>query len=520
MRQQYQQIVSSVILSVVFCTFFVPATSQSSHVSIRHYLQQHEWEIANEYRQFIAIPNVFGDSINIRKNADFILAQLQQAGVSSQLLSTGIAGSAPVVYGEVNTPGATKTIAFYAHYDGQPVNAKEWSDGLAPFNPVLATDRLDKGGRIIPFPKKGEALQPEWRLYGRSSADDKAGVMQIINAYRAIIQTGQIPKVNIKFFFEGEEEAGSVNLGTMLEKNRDLLKADLWVICDGPRHQSGKKQIMFGVRGDINISLTVFGAKRPLHSGNYGNWAPNPAMQLVQLLATMKDRNGNVTIKNFYDDVVPFSVTEKNAIANIPANEANLKEELGIHTPDGNGKSYMELMNLPTLNINGIRSADVGKGAANVIPTTATAVLDLRTVLGNDTYRQVEKVKLHIQQQGYFITDKEPTDEERKKYPLIIRINEMGKGYNAQRTPMDLPIVQDVLKAVQTTVDYPVIQLPTLGGSLPLYLFEKYLHVPLVTVGAVNYDNNQHAENENVCLRYLWEGIESMAAIMMMKAAK
>jgi acetylornithine deacetylase/succinyl-diaminopimelate desuccinylase-like protein len=240
-------------------------------------------------------------------------------------------------------------------------------------------------------------------------------------------------------------------------------------------------------------------------------------MRLVQLLATMKDSNGMVTIKGFDDDVTPLSDMEKKALAAIPAVDAILKQDLALAQPDGNGKSFMELLTIPTLNINGIQSANVGALAANVIPTEAVAVLDLRLVLGNDVNRQVSKLIDHIRLQGYTVIDHEPTDAERFQYPLIAKVTQRKGGYNAQRTPMDLPIAQQIIRAIETTIDYPLVRVPSTGGSLPLYLYEQLLHTKPITVPIVNYDNNQHAENENIILTYLWEGIETMAAVMTMK---
>ncbi len=491
--------------------------AQSPVKRISDYSQSQSAAWLKEYLEFLKFPNVYGDTVNINKNATYISALLQKLGLKPELLRVDKPLASPVVYAEVNTPGATQTIAFYAHYDGQPVNPAQWAKGLSPFVPVLATGRLDRGGKLVPVPAPHEKINQDWRIYGRSSADDKAGVYAIIKAYEAIIQSGLKPTVNIKFFFEGEEEKGSPNLAAVFTRYKEKLKADLWVICDGPRHQSGKKQIVFGVRGDVNVGLTVYGATRPLHSGNYGNWAPNPAMRLAQLLASMKDKNGMVTIKGFYDDVIPFSETEMKALRNVPDVEAMLKEELGIAKPDGAGQSFLELLSLPTLNINGMQSANVGEQAANVIPTTATAVLDLRLVAGNDVDRQIKKLADHIREQGYYITDKDPTDEERKKYPLIAKLIPSGNGYNAQRTPMDLPIAAAVIKAVQSTTTDELVLLPSLGGSLPLYLFEKHLAAKPITITVVNYDNNQHAENENVIIRYIWEGVETMAAVMLMQ---
>ena len=345
---------------------------------------------------------------------------------------------------------------------------------LDPFQPKLFSDAIDKGGINIPFPADGN-YNNEWRIYARSASDDKAGVDAILNAYDAINKSGLTPGCNLKFFFEGEEEAGSTHLNEILEKYRPLLQSDLWIICDGPVHQSGKKQIVFGVRGDAHLDLTVYASKRPLHSGHYGNWAPNPAMMLAKLLASMKDENGRVTIKGFYDDVTPLTPSEKKALNEVPSVDEQMKKELGISAVEMQGVTLSEAINQPSLNINGMQSGNVGKMASNQIPTYATAVLDLRLVLGNDWKRQQQKVIDHIKAQGYYVTDNEPTDEERKKYAKIIKVIAGQDGTNAQRTSMDLPIIQKVIAAVKTTSKDQVVLQPTMGGSLPLFLFEKYL---------------------------------------------
>jgi acetylornithine deacetylase/succinyl-diaminopimelate desuccinylase-like protein len=324
------------------------------------------------------------------------------------------------------------------------------------------------------------------------------------------------PGCNLKFFFEGEEEAGSPHLNEILEKYRPLPQSDLWVICDGPVHQSGKKQIVFGVRGDTHLDLTVY-AKRPLHSGHYGNWAPNPAMMLAKLLASMKDDNGRVRIEGFYDDVTPLTPFEKKALDEVPAVDEQMKKELGINAVEMLGVPLNEAINLPSLNINGMQSGNVGKLASNQIPTYATAVLDLRLVLGNDWKRQQQKVIDHIKAQGYYVTDKEPTEEERTKYAKLIKVVPDPDGTNAQRKSMDLPIIQKVIAAVKTTSNDQIVLQPTMGGTLPLFLFQKYLNAKTVTVPIANHDNNQHAENENIRFGNLFEGIETMGALMMIK---
>jgi acetylornithine deacetylase/succinyl-diaminopimelate desuccinylase-like protein len=500
---------------LIACFFLAGLISHSQTVQqkVNQYRKENESKIIDEYVKFVAIPNVTRDTANILRNAAFIKMMMEQRGIKAEFLNGTAPNVNPVVFGEIKVPGAKYTLSFYAHYDGQPVNPAKWTGGLQPFEPLFIDKPVEQGGKIISVSGN---ISPEYRLAGRGSADDKAGVMTILNAYDALMKTGVTLTHNIKFFFEGEEELGSTHLDEIFKKNKEKLQTDLWVIIDGPRHVSGKKMISFGVRGDVNMNLTVYGPKRPLHSGNYGNWAPNPALSLVQLLASMKDDKGHILVEGYYDDVIPLSANEKEALSKIPNIEETLKKELGIAEAEGDGKSFLELLHLPTLNINGIKSADVGELGANIIPTKAEAMLDLRLVLGNEVDKQINKVTRHIEKNGFHVIDHEPTDEERSKYSKLIKITR-SVGYPAQRTSFDLPIVQSMVKAVQATVDYPVVLLPSAGGSLPLYLFEKTLNAKLITVPVVNYDNNQHAENENVQLKYLWEGIETIAAIMTME---
>jgi acetylornithine deacetylase/succinyl-diaminopimelate desuccinylase-like protein len=488
-------------MRIFFCLLLLSG-SQSAFcqppniIKVRNWSQRQEQAIIGKFVSFLSIPNIAADSVNIRRNAAFVQQMMLKRKIGDvQLLTGKDKRYPPAVYGEILVPGAKQTIGFYAHYDGQPVNPAQWAKGLAPFSPV----------------------QKDGMIYARGASDDKAGVTAILNAYEALLANGIKPTCNIKFLFEGEEEVGSVHLGDIFEVNAGLLKTDCWIICDGPVHQTGRKQIVFGVRGDAHLDLTVYGPKRPLHSGHYGNWANNPAMLLAKLLASMKDDSGRVTIKGFYDDVQPLSEMEAKALREVPSVDSQMMEELGLATTEMKGKSLSEAINLPSLNINGIQSGNVGAQASNQIPTYATAVLDLRLVLGNDWRRQQQKVIDHIRAQGFTVIDHDPTDAERRQYPMLIKIVVPNGSYNAQRTSMDLPIVKKIRAAVQTTAPESLVLQPTSGGSLPLYLFEKYLQTSTITVPLANHDNNQHAENENIRLVNLWSGIESMAAIMIMQ---
>jgi acetylornithine deacetylase/succinyl-diaminopimelate desuccinylase-like protein len=238
-------------------------------------------------------------------------------------------------------------------------------------------------------------------------------------------------------------------------------------------------------------------------------------MELSRLLASMKNDKGEVTIKGFYDDVVHLSSLEKEALAIVPSVEAQLKNELGINATERPG-ALNDALQLPSLNINGLQSAGVGKFSANVIPTKAIASVDMRLVKGNDWEKQQQKVIDHIKAQGFFVTDKEPTDEERKLNAKICMVVQDKKSYNAQKTSLSNPYVKRISKAMElSSTEWPVI-LPTLGGSLPLFVFEKVLNTSPITVPIANHDNNQHAENENIKLKNFFEGIQIFASIMLL----
>ena len=502
---------------VAFFALAVLSTEAGGQLAqVRQHRAANEHAILAEYMELLAIPNLASDSAGIARNAALISAMMEKRGLSPRLLQGSNKKAPPLIYGEWRVPGATRTVVLYAHYDGQPTDSLKWT-GSHPWRPVLRTAALEKGGRIIPMPAAGTKIDPETRIYARSASDDKAGIMVMLAAVDALKASRSIPTVNLKFVFDGEEEAGSPNIGDIMRAHANLLKADAWIIADGPVHQSGRKQVVYGVRGDMNVDITVYGANRPLHSGHYGNWAPNPAFLLTRLLATMKDESGRVLIRGWYDDVTPLSALEKRAIANLPPFDDSLRKELGFMLPEGGGKSLAELINLPSLNINGIVSAEAGAGARNVIPTEALVTLDIRLVKGDDYRRQYQRLVDHVKRQGFTVLERVPSAEERTRFPRVATVKQRGGAYNAERTAMDLPISRAVLAAVESAFPGRTIALPTAGGSLPLSIISETLRTTTITVPVVNYDNNQHAENESVRIGNLWDGIETMAALMTMR---
>jgi acetylornithine deacetylase/succinyl-diaminopimelate desuccinylase-like protein len=478
----------ALLLSAAFAAL-AHAQANPAAAAAHQWRAAHEQAILAEFTGLLAIPNLASDGPNIRRNAVAVSAILEKRGVKTRLLE--VPGAPPVVFGEIDTPGASRTVIFYAHYDGQPLDPKEWA--TPPWQPMLR----------------------DGRIYARSASDDKAPIIAIATALDALKAAGIPLRSNIKFVFEGEEEAGSPHLASILAKYKDLLASDVWLICDGPVHQSRRQQIVFGARGITQLDITVYGPKRELHSGHYGNWAPNPAMMLARLLASMKDDNGRVTIGHFYDGIQPLSETERRAVAEAPDVDRDLMRELWLGGTEGGGKKLVELLNLPSLNIRGMSAARTGAQASNVIPASATASIDIRLVKGIDHDAAAARVIEHVRKQGYYIVDRDPDAQTRLSHAKVAKVVVEPGGYNAARTSMDLPISQLVLRTAESARG-PVIKLPTMGGSVPLYMIEETLHAPTITVPIANHDNNQHSFDENIRLENLWDGIDLLAALLAM----
>jgi acetylornithine deacetylase/succinyl-diaminopimelate desuccinylase-like protein len=476
----------------------------------RRFRQAHEREIVTSFMDLLAIPNVSQDPANLRRNAEFIADLLRKRGVKTQLLEHE--GAPPTVFGELAQAGAKRTVIFYAHYDGSPVNAAEWA--TPPFTPVLRSGAIERDGQVIPVPPLGTPFNPEWRIYVRAAGDDKAPVIAMVAAIDALRAAGQIPTINIKFVFEGEEEAGSPHLEQIITKYKNLMKGDVWLICDGPIHQSRASQIAFGARGIVTATLTVYGPRRELHSGHYGNWSPNPAMALAQLLASMKDEQGRVLIEGFYADVEPLGAAEKAALDQIPRVEEQLRKELWLGRTEGAGRPLPELITLPSLNVRGMSSGR-SVNASNVIPSNATVALDMRLVKGMSQQHAIAALKAHIQGQGFIIVDHPPDAATLMQHPKVLYFKMDEFAYDAVRTPMDLPIARSIITAAERA-RRPVYKVPTLGGSLPLTMIERPLGVHTIVTPIANHDNSQHSFNENIRLQNLWDGIELMAAFFTM----
>jgi acetylornithine deacetylase/succinyl-diaminopimelate desuccinylase-like protein len=418
---------------IAVCLAFAPsiAAQQSPAArAARQWRETHERAILGELASFLSLPNLADDPGSLRRNAEAAGAMLEHRGVKVQMLEA--AGSPPLVFGEIRTPGATRTLVFYAHYDGQALDPKEWT--APPFQPKLPPDG---------------PIDPEWRIYARSSSDDKASIVAMAAALDGLRSAGVPLRSNLKFVFEGEEEQGSPHLEEILARNQDLLRGDVWLICDGPIHPSRRQQIVFGARGFTTIDIAVYGARRELHSGQYANWAPNPARMLARLIASMQDDDGRILIEHFYDGIVPLSDGEVRAITAAPDADVTLMHELWLGRTEGGGKKLVEMI-LPSFNVRGISAGKIGEQATNIVPAKATASLDLRLVKGMDHSQTAQCVIDHIRKQGYLVIEGEPDAQLLMSHAKVARITIGKGGYNASRTSMDLPISRELLATAES----------------------------------------------------------------------
>ena len=477
---------------------------------VGQWLDGHQQSVVVELIDLLSIPNVAADRVNIRRNAEHLRGMLAARGFAVELLETS---GNPLVYGDLRVPGATSTLLFYSHYDGQPVDAKAWRQ-VDPFTPVLRTGRVDRGGEEIANPKSVAKFDEEWRLYARSASDDKAPIVALCAALDAIKNYGRQPNWNVRVILDGEEEASSPSLVPAIAKYRDKLHADAMVILDGPIHSSGRPTLAYGARGIVTLNLTVFGPKAGVHSGNYGNWVPNPAERLSALLATMKSDDGRVLVAGFNDGILALTAEEQAMLAAVPDDSAEMLKTFGIAAPSKAFPRLQEALQFPTLNVRGLVSAHVGAGARTIIPDHATAAMDIRLVKETPPASLVDKLRAHVRAQGYHLVEGEPSDADRATHSKLAAIVVSESPTNAFRTSPSDPQVKRIVAAMRGIDGRPPVQLRTLGGTVPIAPFIEALGFPAILVPTVNFDNNQHEENENLRIGHFFLSIEIVAAIL------
>lgn len=460
--------------------------------------------ILSDFRELLSLPNVSTSLADMQKNAAWISAYIGKRGFSSKTVR---ADGAPYILAQRMTANASKTVLIYAHFDGQPVEPTDWQ--TPPFEPTLKS-----GSETLNWSEAlSQAIDPQWRIYARSAGDDKAPVIALMHAIDAMDNAGLDASVNIKLILDGEEEFGSPTVEQILKEHADYLSADVLLFCDGPMHQSGLRQLVFGVRGDIGVNLTLYGPSRPLHSGHYGNWAPHPTDALMRLLATMKDMDGNIQVAGYLDQVTPVSEAEQVAIAAIPSVDAQLQDALSLGRVEGAGERIEMTIMKPAINIVGFQAGGVDDQARNIILSKARASLDLRLVPVQTIEHVKKTIEAHFETQGFYVTHDEPSEETLRNNPGVIKVDWTG-GYPAYRSDLNGEAAKK-LTAILTEYDgkKPLLS-PTLGGSLPIHLFDQALDMPIVLLPIANHDNNQHGRDENMRLGNLLSAIGVYAAVL------
>ncbi len=481
--------------------------AQAQQPDVAAWRAAHERQVVDELLQLVSLPNVARNEADMRRNAERLKAMFEKRGFH---VETSDGPGSPVVLATLDASPSRGTITFYIHYDGQPVDSTEWTH-CGPFSPCI----VGPSG-VVKLDPTLTHFDPEWRIYGRSASDDKAPIVAFVSAVDALHATGSGPAWSLRVVLDGQEEAGSANFRRFVTTHGDALRSDLAITLDGPRHPSGRPTMYFGVRGGASLTVTVYASRNDLHSGNYGNWAPDASIRLGRLLASMKNDSGRVTIAGFYDDVTPLTPTERRALDAAPNVESALEKTFGVAQPERPDERLERKLNEPTLNVLAMESGGgLHVAGRTAIPASASARVAMRLVQGIDPAKQVDLVIAHIRKQGYFVVDnREPTDAERLAHPLLARVDHRG-GSRASRVSMDDPMAKAVIAAL-TFNGVPPVQLPTLGGSMPFGEFSDVLKLPTVGVSIVNHDNNQHGPDENLRLQNLWEGIEMLARIMVM----
>lgn len=465
-------------------------------------LFQTQWRhTIDQIVDFVSLPNDANDLADINRNIFWLEKEFAQRGFNTSVLPTS---GAPLFFAALPQKQGLKTILLYMHFDGQGVDPAKW-DQADPYQVVLKSpDR--EGWQERPFTDINDSIPSDWRLFGRSTSDDKGPIVALLNAFDLSVKRGVPLAYNIKVILDSEEEKSSAPLAQAVVTYKELLDADILVINDGPLHPSGAPTLIYGCRGITTMELTTYGPALPQHSGHYGNFAPNPALSLAQLLASMKDERGRVLIPGYYDGI-SISDQVNQVLAAVPDRTEIIAKNLGFAQPDAVGSFYQQSLQYPSLNIRGMSAAWVGDQARTIVPATATAALDLRLVVESDGHRLKKLVKQHIEKQGFTLLDHVPSEQERARFPKIVTVTE-GSVTDAFRTDLSLPFGQTLTAQMESWFGAPVVQIRTMGGTVPIAPFVNALQIPAYIVPLVNADNNQHSPNENITLGQVAYGIK------------
>jgi len=429
-------------------------------------------DLLDELTEFLRIPSISAhpdERGGFRECARWVAQKLIAAGAEARIMETE---GHPVVYAEVGE--GARTLLSYGHYDVQPPEPLElWES--EPFEPTLRD-----GG-----------------LYARGVADDKGDVLARIQALRLFQEQHGPPPFKVKFLIEGEEEIGSPNLPPFVRANVDLLAADACLWEAAWKDEAGRPVIFCGTKGLAYIELRARGASHDLHS-MYGGIAPNPAWRLVQVLRTIKDEHGRITLDGLDELAEAPSEKDLEAISRIPFSAEELKASWGVDAFDrdlSGEEALREMLLKPTANIAGIYSGYTGPGSKTIVPSEAFAKMDFRLVAGQSPNAVLELLREHLDRRGF--------DD--------VEIVDLG-GLEPAKTPVDSPVVQTAVQSWRDLGREDAIVYPTVGGSGPTSLIATELGIPTIMTGGVaNPDSRFHSPNEWILLDDYFEAIAYFA---------
>lgn len=421
---------------------------------------------------YVSHPSISAQNVGIREVANLLVKQLGELGMQAELVETD---GHPFVLGRRDVDPAKPTVLLYGHYDVQPPEPLEaWLS--PPFEPTIR----------------------DGKVYARGVGDNKGQhFAQLLAIESHLAVTGTLP-CNVIFLLEGEEEIGSPQIASFVEKHADRLDADLVVTSDGPLHESGAPVIVCGVRGMASFELRSKTAKRDTHSGNFGGVMPNAIWKLVNLLSTMKDPDGQITIEGLTEPVIPPTNLERAATERLPLDVEAIKAELGLAELDAPiDRAYWDrLMFHPTLTINGFHGGYGGEGSKTVLPCEAFVKCDIRLVEPLTPEYVFDRIRAHV--------EKHAPDME------FVPLN----GMLPSKTPMDSPYMVPLRDAILDARGVEPLVYPTVGGSLPDYVFTKVLGKPAFVIPYANADEANHAPNENLEIVRFIDGIRTGAAML------
>ncbi|MEZ2414875.1 M20/M25/M40 family metallo-hydrolase [Muriicola sp. E247] len=499
---------NSLIITLLFCCIAPFLNGQKlSGSEIREIAQGKFSGGVEELIEFLKLPNIGSDPEQVAQNLEWCQNRFNRLSFDTQIIKTE---GAPLLFAEKVISADKKTILFYLQIDGQPVDPSEWEQA-DPFIPVIK-EKVEMGIWNSVNWQAGGPLNPEWRVFGRSASDSKGPAMAFITALDYFHQRSLEAACNIKVIMDFQEELGSPTLARAVEENKSLLEADMVLIMDGTRHISNWPTLTYGARGIATATIKIYGPSSPLHSGQYGNYAPNPVFAASRFIASLKDPNGRVLIPSFYDGIV-LSDQDKIALKSLPENEDSLKTRLGISKSEAVGNNYQESLQYPSLNIRGLRSAWVGKEVRTIIPEDVEIEIDMRLVPETPGERMVELLERHLRKEGFYLVDSIPTAEERSVYPKIASLK-YRLGSRPFRTEMNSETGEFLNRALGKVFGTKLVNMRTTGGSQPIAPFVKTMDVPAVSIRIPNPDNSIHAPNENLRLGNFLEGIMMCLAIL------